>query len=198
MFATQSLCFCLTAAGLYAEAEEFQPEALEQARALKAQRYEALILAQCAEVALFRGRRGEAVALARMGRDIAEETGPGFGAPLIHGLIALAADVREEQVAALAAGEALLAKGAVGHNHFWFRRYAIERALLDEDWDEAEILLRRMAEEPLAYASCLATRARVLARRATDADENQFRHALAVAAEADIRVEALGLALCSI
>ena len=59
-----------------------------------------------------------------------------------------------------------------------------------------------MAEEPLAYASCLATRARVLARRgrgdATAADENQFRQALAVAAEADIRVEALGLALRSI
>jgi tetratricopeptide (TPR) repeat protein len=206
MFATQSLCFCLTAAGRYAEAEEFQPEALEQAPALNARRYEALILAQCAEVALFRGRRGEAVALARMGREIAEETGAGFGGPLIHGLIALAADVREEQVAALATGEALLAKGAVGHNHFWFRRYAIERALLDEDWDEAErqadALLSRTADEPLAYASCVATRAQVLARRgrgnATAADENQFRQALAVAAEAGIRVEALGLALRSI
>jgi class 3 adenylate cyclase len=206
MFATQSLCFCMTAAGRYAEAEEFQAEALEQARALKARRYEAVILAQCAEVALFRGRRGEAVALARMGREIADETGPGFGGPLIHGLIALAADVREEQEAALATGEALLAKGAVGHNHFWFRRYAIERALLDEDWDEAErqagALLGRTADEPLAYASCVATRAQVLARRgrgnATAADENQFRQALAVAAEADIRVEALGLALRSI
>jgi hypothetical protein len=106
----------------------------------------------------------------------------------------------------LATGEALLAKGAVGHNHFWFRRYAIERALLDEDWDEAErqadALLSRTADEPLAYASCVATRAQVLARRgrgnATAADENQFRQALAVAAEAGIRVEALGLALRSI
>ena len=99
----------------------------------------------------------------------------------------------------------MLAKGAVGHNHFWFRRYAIERALLDEDWDEAErqadALLRRTAEEPLAYASCVATRARVLARRgrgdATAADENKLRQALAVAAEADVRVEALGVALRS-
>ena len=78
MFATQSLCFCLTA-GRYAEAGEFQAEALEQARALKARRYEAFILAQRAEVALSRGCRGEALALARRGREIANETGPRFG-----------------------------------------------------------------------------------------------------------------------
>ena len=53
------------AAGRYAEAEEFQAEALQQARALNARRYEAVILAHCAEVALFNGRRTEAVALAR-------------------------------------------------------------------------------------------------------------------------------------
>jgi len=205
MFATQSLGFCLTVAGRYAEAQEFQAQALEQARAVNARRYEALILAQCGEVALTEGRRGEALALARAGLEIAEQTGPGFVGPIIHGLIALAEDAPEGQRAALAAGEALLAKGAVGHNHFWFRRYAIERALLDEDWDEAErqadALLRRTAEEPLAYASCVATRARVLARRgrgdATAADENKLRQALAVAAEADVRVEVLGVALRS-
>ena len=136
---------------------------------MKARRYEAFILAQRAEVALSRGCRGEALALARRGREIANETGPRFRGPLIHGLIALAPDVREEREAALAAGEALVAKGDVGHNHFWFRRYAIERALLDEDWDEAErqadALLGRTADAPLAYASCVATRAQVLARR---------------------------------
>ena len=143
------------------------------------------------------------MALVRTGREIADETGPGFGGPLIHGLIALAADVREEQEAALASGEALLAKGAVGHNHFWFRRYAIERALLDEDWDEAErqadALLLRMADEPLAYSSCLAARAHGLARRgrgdATDADEKTLEQALAFAAVADLRLDALGIAL---
>jgi len=36
--------------------------------------------------------------------------------------------------AALAAGEALREKRCVGHNYFWFRRYAIERALMLEDW----------------------------------------------------------------
>lgn len=158
---------------------------------MKARRYEALILAQRAEVALSRGCRGEALALARRGREIANETGPRFRGPLIHGLIALAPDVREEREAALAAGEALVAKGDVGHNHFWFRRYAIERALLDEDWDEAErqadALLGRTADAQLAYASCVAARAQVLARRgrgnATAADENKLRQAFVVAAD---------------
>ena len=44
---------------------------------------------------------------------------------------------------------------AAGHNHFWLRRQAIERALLEEDWSEAErhadALLLRMADEPLAW-----------------------------------------------
>ena len=203
MFATQSLGFCLTVVGCYSEAREFTTKALEQARALNARRYEAIILAMCAELALSEGLRREALSLARAGRDISDATGPGFVGPLILGLLALAEDTREEREAALAAGEALLGKGAVGHNHFWFRRCAIESALLLEDWDEAErqaeILLRRMAEEPLPYASCLATRARVLARRgrgdATDADEKELEQTQAIAAAAGVRFDALGIAL---
>ncbi len=203
MFATQSLGMCLTAAGRYAEAEEFQADALEQARAVNARRYEAVILAQSAEVALSQGRRGDALAQARAAREIAEETGPGFAGPLICGLLALAEDTREGRKAALAAGEALLEKGAVGHNHVLFRRYAIERALIDEEWDEAErqadALLLRTAAEPLVYASCVATRARVLARRgrgdATEADEKELEQALAIAAASDVRIDALGIAL---
>jgi hypothetical protein len=203
MFATQSLGFCLTVTGCYSEAPEFTTKALEQARDLNARRYEAVILAMCAELALSQGLRSEALSLARAGRDISDATGPGFAGPLILGLLALAEDRREEREAALAAGEALLGKGAVGHNHFWFRRCAIESALLLEDWDEAErqadVLLGRMAEEPLAYASCLATRARVLARRgrgdATDADEKELEQTQAIAAAAGVRFDALGIAL---
>ena len=203
MFATQSQGLLLTAAGRYAEAEKFQSQALEQARALNARRYEAVILGHSAEVALSQGRRGEALGLAHAGREIANETGPGFAGPILHGLLALLEDEPERQRAALAAGEALLAKGAVGHNHCWFRRYAIESALLRNDWDEAErqadALLLRTADEPLAYASCVAERGRVLARRgrgdATDADERDLERVLAIAAASDMRVNALGIAL---
>ena len=203
MFATHSLGFCLTAAGRYAEAADLQPKALEQARALKARRYEAVILAHCAEVALVDGRKAEALALAREGREISDEAGPGFTGPIFYGLLALLEDRPEDQDLALAEGKALLAKGCVGHNHFWFRRYAIERALLFEDWEEADrqsdALLLRMADEPLAYSSLVAERGHLLARRgrgkATEGDEDRLKATLAAAKAIDMRIDALGYAL---
>ena len=94
-------------------------------------------------------------------------------------------------------------RDAVGHNHFWFRRYAIERALLLEDWNEADrqadALLVRMAAEPLAYASIVAERGRYLVRRGlgetTDMDEEKFRLLSEATAEIDLRIDALGSAL---
>ncbi len=203
MFALHSMGFCLTAAGRYPEAERVQPQALELARTLKARRYEAVILCHCAEVALANGLRSEALALARHGRDISEQSGPGFVGAILFGLLALLEDRREDQDTALAAAETLLARGAVGHNHFWFRRYAIERALLREDWNaadrESDALLERMTDEPLAYASWVGQRGKLLARRgrgvATEADEDQLRGILSSAAAADMRIEALGQAL---
>ena len=203
MFATQSMGLCLTAAGRYDDADDYQAKALEQARTIKARRYEAIILGHCAEVALSKGQRAEALVLARRGREISEETGPGFAGPILYGLLALVEDKRENQVAALAAGEALLGQGAVGHNHFWFRRYAIERALLFEDWNEvirqADALLVRMSGEPLAYARVVAERGRCLARRGlgevTDIEEEKLRLLAATADEVGLRIDALGSAL---
>ena len=169
MFATNSIGMCLTAAGRYVEADNVQAKALAHSRAIKARRYEAVILGHSAEVALSKGLRAEALTLAREGREISEETGPGFVGPILYGLLALMEDKRTDQEAALAAGEALLEQGCVGHNYFWFRRYAIERALLLEDWNEvdrhADALLLRMANEPLAYACHVAQRGQYLARR---------------------------------
>ena len=203
MFATQSMGLCLTAAGRYADADDLQARALEQARTLKARRYEAVILGHTAEVALSRGLRAEALALARKGQEISEETGPGFAGPILYGLLALVEDKRKDQEAALAAGEALLGQGSVGHNHFWFRRYAIERALLLEDLNEAtrqaDALLARMSAEPLAYASVVAERGHYLVRRgsgeATEMDEDKHRLLRATAAETGWRIDALGSAL---
>lgn len=161
-----------------------------------------MTLSHCAEVALAKGLRNEALALARHGKEISEQTGPGFVGPILFGLLALLEDQRREQEAALNAAEALLGRGAVGHNHFWFRRYAIERALLLQDWNEADrhadALLLRMAEEPLAYASWVAQRGKALARcgRGEAADsEDQLKQTLAAAAKAGMRIEALGESL---
>ena len=150
-----------------------------------------------------KGERAGALALARNARDISEETGPGFVGPIIRGLLAVLEESPDAQEAALAAGEALLARGSVGHNHFWFRRFTIERALLAGNWSEAEkqadALLLRMADEPLPYASMIAERGRALARRgrgqATEADEAALTEALSLAASFDMRIGALGEAL---
>jgi class 3 adenylate cyclase/tetratricopeptide (TPR) repeat protein len=203
MFATHSIGMCLTAAGRYDEADNVQSKALEQARTLKARRYEAAILGDSAEGALSKGRRAEALAFARKGQEISEETGPGFVGPILYGLLALVEDKRADQEVALAAGEALLTEGCVGHNYFWFRRYAIERALLFEDWDEvdrqADALLLRMADEPLAYASHVGERGRQLARRgkgaATETDEEKLKHLSRAAAEIGMHIDGLGRAL---
>jgi class 3 adenylate cyclase/tetratricopeptide (TPR) repeat protein len=203
MFALQSTGLCLMAAGRYREAEDIQAQALEQARALNARRYEAIILGVCAELALGQGNRREALALVREGLAASEETSPGFVGPILYGLLGLIETERSAREAALAAGEGLLAKGAVGHNHFWFRRYAIEAALQAEAWDEADAhadaLTGRTAAEPLPYSDLIVERGHILARMgrgtAGDEDRQELGALRAKAAAADYRIDALGDAL---
>jgi hypothetical protein len=117
----------------------------------------------------------------REGLAASEETSPGFVGPLLYGLLALIETERSAREAALAAGEALLAKGAGGHNHFWFRRYAIEAALQAGEWDaadtHADALARRTAAERLPYSDLIVERGRILARkgRGTARDEGVGR-----------------------
>ena len=203
MFALQSTGFCLTAAGRYRETAEIQAEALEQARRLKARRYEAIILAICAEQALVAGRGAEALSLLRTGLEASAETSPGFVGPILFGLSALAEPAPADQEKALLAGESLLMKGAVGHNHFWFRRYAIEWALRAGDWDAADrhagALLARTAPEPLAYSSYFARRGLLLAcvgrGDASERDESELSALRSKAAAAGLRMDALGEAI---
>jgi class 3 adenylate cyclase/tetratricopeptide (TPR) repeat protein len=203
MFAFQSTGFCMTAAGRYGEAADIHPQALEQARALNARRYEAVILATWAEVTLGQGAHREALALVREGLAASEETSPGFVGPILYGLLALIETERSGREAALAAGEALLAKGAVGHNHFWFRRYAIEAALQVQEWDvadaHADALAERTAAEPLPYSDLIVRRGRILARMgrgaAGDEDAAELAALRAKAAAADFRIDALRDAL---
>ena len=139
----------------------------------------------------------------REGLAASEETSPRFVGPILYGLLGLIETERSEREAALAAGEALLARGAGGHNHFWFRRYAIEAALQAEEWNEAEAhadaLARRTAAEPLPYSDVIIERGRILARmgRGTARDEDVAALAAlrAKAAAADFRIDALGDAL---
>ena len=203
MFALQSMALCLSSALRYDAIGEILAMALEQARALKARRYEAAILGQSAELTLVEGRREEALSLVRQGLAASDETSPRFVGPYLFVLLALLEQDREAQEAAISAGESLLAKGAVGSNHFTFRRYAIEHALLTRQWDavdrHANALLARLTDEPLPYSSIVARRGQLLARRgagaATAEDESELDRLRANAAEVDFRIDALGDAL---
>ena len=72
-----------------------------------------------------------------------------------------------------------------------------------EDWSEverqADALLLRMSEEPLVYASWVAQRGKILARRGrgntSETDENELNQILASAAETDMRIDVLGESL---
>jgi class 3 adenylate cyclase/tetratricopeptide (TPR) repeat protein len=203
MFTLQSTGLCLTAAGRHNETVEIQAEALEHARRLKARRYEAIILAVCAERALVERRAAEALSLLQSGLEASEETSPGFVGPILLGLKALAEPSPAAQERALSAGESLLAKGAVGHNHFWFRRYAIEWALRAEDWDAAdrhiEALFKRTATEPLPYSSYLVRRGQLLASlgrgAAGESEARELSELRSRASAAGLRLDALAEAI---
>ena len=206
MFATQSLGLCLTAAGRYAEADEFQAEALEQARALNARRYEAVILAQCAEVALSQGRRGEALALARAGREIADETGPGFrgsdppGSARLDGGRSRRTERLRWPPERRCSRKAPSATTTSGFDATRSRARCFGRiGTRPKDKPTRCSCAWRTNRWPTPHAWRRA--AHGLARRgrgdATDADEKKLEHALTLAAEADMRVDALGIALRS-
>jgi ATP/maltotriose-dependent transcriptional regulator MalT len=193
----------MTMAGRYKEASDILAQALERARALNERRYEVVFLADCAEVALGQGNRREAFALVREGLAASEETSPRFVGPVLYGLLGLIETERLAREAALAAGEALLAKGAGGHNHFWFRRLAIEAALQAGEWAEADAhasaLAERTAAEPLPYSDLIVERGRILARMgrgtARTEDAEELAALRAKAAAADFRIDAMRDAL---
>ncbi len=139
----------------------------------------------------------------RAGLEASRETSPGFAGPILFGLLALVEPRRSAQEAALSDGETLLEKGAVGHNHFWFRRYAIEWALRVGDWESAErnaeALLKRTAPEPLPYSRHIARRGQLLARIAKGAanedDTSELSDLRSSEAATGLRLDALGEAM---
>ena len=88
-------------------------------------------------------------------------------------------------------------------DHFWFRRYAIERALCAGDWDAADrhakALLQRTAPEPLSYSSYFARRGQLQAcvgrGAASESDARELSELRSRAAAAGLRMDALGEAM---
>jgi class 3 adenylate cyclase/tetratricopeptide (TPR) repeat protein len=161
--------FCRHALMDFTAAAAHADTALALARQLGARRFETEALAFLAELHRLAGRRAEALADAEAAVQISRETGAAFLGPFALGALALASDDPDVRRTALQEGEALLQAGAVSHNHFLFRRDAIEAFLEAGDWQGAERSAAGLAHytrsEPLPFAEFYIRRGRALAAR---------------------------------
>jgi hypothetical protein len=143
------------------------------ARRIGAKRFEAENIAFMAEAERQAGDLASARRRLELSLAMCRETGIAYIGPIVLGYVALAwCDRAAERKAALAEGEALLAKGGIAHNLLFFYSAALETALRIGDWAEAErysgILERCFAEEPLRFVAMLTSRGRVLAAAGRD------------------------------
>jgi tetratricopeptide (TPR) repeat protein len=159
--------FCCHSLQDWPEAWHHAEAALELARQLGARRFEAEALALRAAVHRQAGRASEALADLDEALAISRETGMAFIGPVILGVLARTTDDAGVRGDALANGEALLAAGSISHNHFLFRRDAIDACLAQGAWDEAErhagALEDYARQEPSPWPGFVVARGRALA-----------------------------------
>ncbi|CAG4888960.1 adenylate/guanylate cyclase domain-containing protein [Paraburkholderia saeva] len=142
--------------------------AMQLSRQLGARRFVAQTLEMEARLALDEGNRSEAIAVLHEALAISREVGAQFSGPKILGALACAAQDDAERAQCLAEGADLLRRGAVGHNHLWFYRDAIDAMLSAGDASGALQYVTAIEHythaEPLPWANLFAARGRVLAR----------------------------------
>jgi class 3 adenylate cyclase/tetratricopeptide (TPR) repeat protein len=139
-------------------------------RQLGARRFEAQNLEFQGRILLETGQRGEAVPLLRESLAICREVGMQFSGPKAYGALSRAVKGEAERDRLLADGQELLGQGAVGHNHLWFYRDAIEAMLAADDAEGAlryaDMLEDYTRPEPLPWSELFSARGRALARAA--------------------------------
>ncbi|WP_061173129.1 adenylate/guanylate cyclase domain-containing protein [Caballeronia pedi] len=157
---------CLHDLGEWARAWEHVGPALQCARELKSRRFEGEALALRAELHRVAGRRHEALDDIGEALSISRETGMTYLGASYLGVLARATDDVDVFESALAEGEALLAAGAVSHNHFLFRRDAIDACIDLARWDSAAhhatALEDYACREPSPFSAFVVARARAL------------------------------------
>ncbi|CAB3790133.1 adenylate/guanylate cyclase domain-containing protein [Paraburkholderia caffeinilytica] len=151
-------------------------------RQLGARRFEAQNLEMRARVLLVGGQRREAADLLREALAICREVGTQFSAPKAIGVLSRAVEDDGERARLLAEGVDMLHCGAVGHNHLWFYRDAIEAMLSAGDAASAlryaTALENYTRVEPLPWAELFVTRGRALARAQQDPSQDETQHEL--------------------
>jgi class 3 adenylate cyclase/tetratricopeptide (TPR) repeat protein len=167
IIAHNAACKVFRSIGEFTHAKAHAERALDLARQLGARRFEAVSLNDLAMAIRPESTLSEALDLLHRALAICRETGISFMGPWILGHLAAATRDPAARRAALAEGEEILQKGAVGHNHLWFLRYAIEASLDSREWESAErysgALEAYTRPEPLPWSDFCIARGRALA-----------------------------------
>ncbi|WP_087632758.1 adenylate/guanylate cyclase domain-containing protein [Caballeronia telluris] len=157
---------CLHDRADWERAWEHVAPALQCALELKSRRFEGEALALRAELHRVAGHPREALEDIGEALSISRETGMAYLGAAYLGILARATEDIDTFESALAEGEAVLAAGAVSHNHFLFRRDAMDACIDRGRWDAAahhaaalEAYARR---EPSIFSAFHVARARAL------------------------------------
>ena len=113
-------------------------ESLELAKRVGAGAWEAFGISYQGMIVYYEGNREAALKPAEEACQMASENAPGFVSAWVHGILMLISEDPAQRRHAVEEAEKILAGDCIGHNHLWFRRYAIEASLNAGDWDEAE------------------------------------------------------------
>jgi class 3 adenylate cyclase/tetratricopeptide (TPR) repeat protein len=129
------------------------------------------------------GDRAAAVELLDEAIEISRRTDIAFIGPRVLGAIAVISDDPRRRQDALAEGEEVLAGGhCIAHNHMWFYRFAIDSALADQAWEEAERYADALdaftEAERIPWADLHIKRGRLTAALGRDPADAQARHEL--------------------
>jgi tetratricopeptide (TPR) repeat protein len=159
--------FACVELGAYDEMKIHLEREMRLIRQLGARRFEAQNLEMQARALIDAGPSAEAIAPLRDALAICREVGMQFTGPRVYSALSRAVESKAERDCLLAEGEELLRRGAVGHNHLWFYRDAIEAMLVAGDAPGAlryaDMLEQYTRPEPLPWSELFAARGRALA-----------------------------------
>ena len=167
MNAVGCICHAATDLGEYELLEEQADHQLILARTLGARAWEPLALLWKAIALQGNGRQTEAREVLMQAASITRDAGRAFNAGRIFGALALVAGDIAAREGALDEGETALREGSVGHNYFWFYRFAMDALLNVGDWERVEAYAAAFEDytraEPLPWTEFFIARGRTLA-----------------------------------
>ncbi|HVO45454.1 MAG TPA: adenylate/guanylate cyclase domain-containing protein [Steroidobacteraceae bacterium] len=160
-------CWVLLEQQEFAMAEEHASRGVDVAQRIGARRLIPAFSDSLARLRLHAGDRAGAVELLESAWAISRETGVTQLGPIVLGALALATPDPARRREALREGQALLERGCVSHNYFWFYRYAIDVSLAEGDWDAADTYARSLEHyfhaEPMPWSDFIIARGQALA-----------------------------------